>query len=257
MKKSMPLHARQTVSIQFDDKNRLIIDGRTIEFRWIRDKRRKTTSKFYYHPDGILTVTSPVDATRQSIQDHVVLNESWLRRQMLKFEMDRPITFPTKYESGTTLYLYGQPITLEVREGRNLKIALKSSRLRIEAAEDYSIKRVFHAWIESIAVREFTNRIARLHRATQFTTQLPPWDHRYMTSRWGSCNARGKLRFNTHLIKVPVEAIDFIILHELCHLEVPNHGASFYELMDLHMPDWLKREQELKRYVSLLHEPLD
>ena len=81
------------------------------------------------------------------------------------------------------------------------------------------------------------------------------WRTRYMRSQWGSCSVSGRIALNTHLVKVPERLIDYVVLHELCHLEHHDHSPRFYGLMRAHMPDWELRRQELDAYLPLLiHE---
>lgn len=65
------------------------------------------------------------------------------------------------------------------------------------------------------------------------------WHIRDMTSRWGSCNTQtGRLCFNLQLAKKSTECIEYVILHELAHLKVPNHGSEFKAILDAYMPNW-------------------
>jgi predicted metal-dependent hydrolase len=60
-----------------------------------------------------------------------------------------------------------------------------------------------------------------------------------MKTRWGTCNTRTrKIWLNLQLAKKPVECLEYVILHELAHLKVPNHGKDFIAIMDQYMPDW-------------------
>ena len=76
-----------------------------------------------------------------------------------------------------------------------------------------------------------------------------------MRSQWGSCSASGRIALNTHLVKVPQRLLDYVLLHELCHLAHHDHSRRFYALMAAHMPDWERRRDELNAYMPvLLHE---
>lgn len=67
-----------------------------------------------------------------------------------------------------------------------------------------------------------------------------------MKTRWGSCNVEAKrIWFNLYLVHYPTECLEYVILHELAHLKVQNHGADFRLLLDTYMPDWQTREQLL------------
>ncbi|MEJ2632642.1 MAG: M48 family metallopeptidase [Acidihalobacter sp.] len=59
-----------------------------------------------------------------------------------------------------------------------------------------------------------------------------------MKTQWGSCSPRGTLTMNPHLVKAPRECIDYVLLHELCHLAEHNHSDRFYRLMGQVMPRW-------------------
>ena len=57
-------------------------------------------------------------------------------------------------------------------------------------------------------------------------------------SRWGSCSTRGTLSFNWRLVLAPFEVLDYVVVHELCHLREPNHSRRFWKLVEMHRPDW-------------------
>lgn len=69
-----------------------------------------------------------------------------------------------------------------------------------------------------------------------------------MPTRWGSCTVKNKLIFNPRLIHVPKRCIEYVIMHELCHLIHKHHNKDFFELLTLKMPDWEKRKEKLDKY---------
>lgn len=71
--------------------------------------------------------------------------------------------------------------------------------------------------------------------------------YREMSSRWGSCTLQtGRICLNTRLLARPEECLEYVIVHELCHLIEANHGPRFKALMDEHLPDWRKRRARLR-----------
>jgi predicted metal-dependent hydrolase len=65
---------------------------------------------------------------------------------------------------------------------------------------------------------------------------------------WGSCSSRGTLSFNWRLVLAPLEVLDYVVVHELCHLRVPNHSRQFWALVERHRPYWRQQRDWLREY---------
>ena len=65
---------------------------------------------------------------------------------------------------------------------------------------------------------------------------------------WGSCSPRGTLSFNWRLVLAPLEVVDYVVVHELCHLRVPNHSQRFWALVERHRPHWRQQRDWLRDY---------
>jgi predicted metal-dependent hydrolase len=65
---------------------------------------------------------------------------------------------------------------------------------------------------------------------------------------WGSCSARGTLSFNWRLVLAPPDVVDYVVVHELCHLLVPNHSQAFWSLVERHRPGWREQRAWLRGY---------
>jgi predicted metal-dependent hydrolase len=65
---------------------------------------------------------------------------------------------------------------------------------------------------------------------------------------WGSCSPRGTLSFNWRLVLAPPDVVDYVVVHELCHLLVPNHSQSFWSLLERHRPGWREQRAWLREY---------
>ncbi len=107
---------------------------------------------------------------------------------------------------------------------------------------------LLHKFYRSELYRYITTQLKTytlLYREADITFRL-----RQMKTEWGSCMARKRtLLFNTDLAKVPCPLVDYVIVHELCHLQVQNHGPLFKQLLGQRMPDWQERKQLLNKFT--------
>ena len=80
--------------------------------------------------------------------------------------------------------------------------------------------------------------------------ETPPMEIKRMQKRWGSCTADGKIILNPELIKANAKCIEYVVIHELCHLVVPAHNKEFYRLLEEKMPEWERWKERLERTMA-------
>jgi len=88
----------------------------------------------------------------------------------------------------------------------------------------------------------------RFDRCAQMVPGIksPGFTLRRMTKRWGSFTAKGRILLNPELLATPVDCIDYVIIHELCHVKHPHHQRAFYRMLDSVLPDWKRRKERLE-----------
>jgi predicted metal-dependent hydrolase len=101
------------------------------------------------------------------------------------------------------------------------------------------VEQTSRAQIE-VMVEEWAGRVGVQPGRIQFRT---------MARKWGSCSSRDNITLNTRLCWLPPRLAEYVVLHELVHLRVFNHGKEFKAVMSAHMPDWREREEELDKVV--------
>jgi predicted metal-dependent hydrolase len=102
------------------------------------------------------------------------------------------------------------------------------------------IRSVLNDWYRQRARDVFAQRLAVIAEPLQWIHELPPLRLQFMSRQWGSCSPAGRITLNPWLVRAPREAIDYVLLHELCHLKHHNHSRAFYSMLDRHMPNWRK-----------------
>ena len=158
------------------------------------------------------------------------------------------------WESGRQMLVLGSPFILTVQEGKKEGIVLKAPYLYLQVkpgAEEGRREAIWKAWQKKLAGKILEERLRRMERmVASYGIVCREMSIRRMTSRWGSCQpAKGKITLNTRLVEAPVEAIDYVVLHELAHMKYPHHQQSFYDFIDRFMPDWKERRELLKGII--------
>ena len=128
----------------------------------------------------------------------------------------------------------------------------------VENRGSRSYKKSLDSWYRSRADEVFNKylsislKVAKRHGVKT----KPKLMIRDMRTRWGSCSNSGRVTLNLKLIQAPVHCIEYVIMHELCHLVHLNHSSEFYNLLNVCMPDWKKRKKILKRVTFPFNENL-
>lgn len=235
----------------------IVIDGCHVSIRLRMRTRRRTRVMLSYHPDGILFVDAPAGTTERTLRILLFRSEEWLRKEIRKFKNNDHVVYPSSYKTGSKLCLLGEALKLQVRESKNTTVTQTNGTIRVSAPKHSSVQSIVHDWYGVVANSVLNESVRRICNRTSLLESVPQWSHRYMSSRWGSCSSHGTMRLNTHLVKVPQDAIDMVVLHELCHFTHLNHSKAFYSLMATHMPDWKQHDNTLKRFHRLLQEEFE
>ena len=204
---------------------------------------RKPIKNIYIYvkpPDGRVEVSAPVGMSRAALESFVRSKLAWIRRQQEKLKDRRPPE-PRAYVTGETLLIWGRPYRLRVEHGGRGNSLVTDGDTAVLTVRGSSTpqqrERFVKEWYRSILMAE----IARLLPKWESVTGLHPsgWQTKDMTTRWGTCNLKTrKIWLNLQLAKKPPECLEYVILHELAHLRVKDHGKRFEALLNRYMPDW-------------------
>lgn len=249
--------------------NQFLVDDIPVELR--RNKRRKTRIGLAFDPAGVVIVEAPMNASDSEVRTVVREHARWLRHRLAKLQADGVCVASPKHESGELVQYLGDAYELLVTEGEqsvslyhrepqlNLFESVQGIQGRLTVTHPQPavevVRSLLNDWYTQQARKVVASCLERWRDLPWLAGVLPPWRLRFMRSQWGSCSVSGKIALNTHLIKTPRRLIEFVVLHELCHLRQHDHGRRFYGLMATHMSDWTARSTELDLFMPvLLHE---
>lgn len=221
----------------------------TIEYELTFVERK--TLAIHVHPDLRVVVEAPLGSDLDQVEQKVRKRAAWIVRQQRDLERYSFELPPREYVSGETHRYLGRQYRLKVHQSATSKEIVKLERGRIliyvRDTKDYARKKkLLKGWYRKQAGRVFAARLDEWFlRCQQFGIERPEIAIRQMKSRWGSCTAAGKITLNLKLIQMPKDCIDYVIVHELCHLKEHHHDPKFYALLGRVMPDWERRRDKI------------
>lgn len=211
------------------------------EYRIRRSARARRVRVTVDH-DGAVTVTLPRRVPERAAADAVAELAPWIARRRrtlarVAAEVARP--------PGTVPYL-GDTLTLVPQPGRE-RVHRAGDALLVPAADPRP------------ALERFYRRAARAEIAPRLdaATARAGTSYRRLTirgqrTRWASCSSDGAMSFNWRLLLAPPAILDYVVEHEVCHLEVMDHSPRFWALLESRAPDWRAHATWLRRYGSTL-----
>lgn len=145
----------------------------------------------------------------------------------------------------------GRQYLLKVVVGQRNSVHRKRNTLEITCRKGSAVRKVLDAWYRRQA-REHFAEIADplIARFSHYKVKPSAIYLQSMRTRWGSCTPKGKIILNPELIKAPRRCIEYVIIHELCHLVHRGHTAKFFDLQRRMMPDWERWKRRLERVMA-------
>ena len=211
------------------------------EYR-IRRSPRARRVRVTVDADGSVTVTLPRKAPERAAADAVRELAPWIarRRRVLARAAAEVARTP-----GTVPYL-GETLTLAAQRGRE-RVHRRGDVLLVPEGDPRA------------ALERYYRRAARTEIAPRLDAATARAGSRYagltirgQRTRWASCSSEGKMSFNWRLLLAPEEILDYVVEHEVCHLEVMDHSPRFWALLGSRVPEWREHAAWLRRYGSTL-----
>jgi len=207
-------------------------------------------------PDCRVRVSAPDGASDEQVLAALKQRGRWIYEQLREFRAQLTHIRPRQYISGESHCYLGKQYVLKVIETPNelqqvrlLRGTLEVS-VRVKSAE--KIRELLHSWYKARAREVFDRRLDAVLQEALWVAGKPPLRILSMQTQWGSCSPAGRITLNPHLVKASRECIDYVILHELCHIAEHNHSERFYRLMHQVMPQWEKTKKLLDGMAAAL-----
>ena len=213
----------------------------------LRSKRK--TSVLYIIGDE-LQIRVPNRVRDRKIVEILETKERWIRNKVIQLQNQR-ITNKREFISGESFSLFGRNLYLKVLEGGKVGTQLIDDYLittvrtsEIGDLRKSRIKTYLEKWYIHEAYQKLEEKVMRYSKIIRVSPR--EIKVRNYKTRWGSCDNKGRLTFNFHLIKAPHEIVDYVVIHELCHMIQPNHSKFFWNEVARFDPSFKNHKKWLK-----------
>jgi len=219
-----------------------------IAYRVLYSERQ--TLEIAVYPDAQVVVKAPTGTGPDAIQLRVRKRGHWIVRQMAYFQQFQPRTPPRRYVGGETHLYLGRQYRLKLLPGDKNQVQLMRGYFFVTCRnkpDPGKVQQLLEKWYLARAREKYSEILASgLPDFRSFGCIEPRLRIRHMKTRWGSLSPNGLLTLNRDLIRAPRECIEYVVTHELCHLQFKDHSPAFYRLLEELLPDWEKRKHRLE-----------
>ncbi len=229
--------------------------GETL-FNWFLFTERRRTVRLRITGPATLEITVPLQYHQDQAAEFIQTKEKWILATAKKLAALEQAAAQFAVEPGGCLPFMGKSYTLTVAyHPVRPSVRLDGSLLRVCLPETLrgnqeALTNRLICWYSEQARQYLTERT--LEWAQVIGVKPAALTIRDPKSRWGSCSTRGNINYSWRLLLAPVSIIDYIIVHELCHLLEPNHSKRFWQLVESFLPDFKESRHWLKTHGGVL-----
>lgn len=202
-------------------------------------------------PDLNVLVKAPVNSSIVKIKEKLTKKAPWIIKQQSFFLSFHPKTPKRKYIAGETHLYLGRQYLLKVEISNTESVKLKGKFIEVKTSDKKRVRTLVQSWYLAHAKLKF-HEIAQplINKFKKHKVEPNSIVFREMPTRWGSCTPKGKIILNPELIKAPRGCIEYVIVHELCHLVYRDHTRKFIDLQTKEMPAWEKWKSKLENLLA-------
>lgn len=196
--------------------------------------------------NGWVRVSSPLDIDDETIRLFVISKYAWILQKQKQFQNQQRES-KREYVSGESHYLFGNRYVLLVEKSNLYEIKVKGKNILFKVKQNSTLtqrEHYFHEWYRSLLKEKIALYIQKWSEILKVSPSN--WQIKKMITQWGSCGyAKKTLLFNLSLAKKSPECIEYVVVHEMCHLIHKTHSKEFYELLSKYAPFWREIQKTL------------
>jgi len=228
-------------------------NGRKIAYQ-VETSNRKTVS-IRIGREGVI-VRAPRALSKRRIAELVQTKAHWIIEKYDELKSQEPDTAKIGYEDGCPVLYRGHQLTLKLVDGRAMGLSasqgevwVENNQIKMALCEPSkgAIEHLLEQWFRYEARNRIEERVRYYTSHYDFGKRVNRITIKDQKSRWGSCSTRCNLNFNYRLIKAPDEVLDYVVVHELCHLLHMNHSSAFWNAVSTILPEYNQCKEWLRK----------
>lgn len=202
-------------------------------------------------PESRVLIKAPAETSIEKIKERIRKRAPWILKQQNFFLSFEPKTPPRKFIGGETHLYLGRQYRLKIVKRKTVSVKLKGKFIEVSTPDRTKVKSLVGEWYLKNAKSKLKIYCKSLiERFKRYKVNPSGIVFRAMPTRWGSCTPEGKIILNPELIKASKGCIEYVIVHELCHLVHHDHTQKFFDLQSKEMKDWEKWKMRLERLLA-------
>lgn len=226
-----------------------------IPYQLLPGTQRRTTD-IVIERDGLVQVRPPRHMTPEQVDQTVFSRRQWIYRNLAEWHDLNASQLSREWANGETFLYLGSGYRLLLVDRQDEALKLKDGRFQlrrsvVQGDERPGAEQAFAAWYQQKGRARIAARVA--HHAHRVAVRPDSIDVRDLGFRWASCQPSGSLHFHWKCMMAPLTVIDYIVVHELCHLRHGNHSAAFWNEVDKAMPQYRERKEWLRKHGAGLN----
>ncbi len=227
---------------------------RDIDYQLLPGTERKTTD-IVIERNGVVVVRPPADYSPEQVDAVVESKRMWIYRSLAEWKDLNACSVVREWVNGETFLYLGRAYRLSLVTNQSCHLKLKEGRfcldrVLIDTGGSEAAKQAFESYYSDKGLQRIKQRVD--YFAPKVGVQPASVKVREMGYRWGSCSKSDALAFHWKCMMAPPKVIDYIVVHELCHMHHRNHSDAFWNEVDKVMPDYRERKEWLRKHGASL-----
>lgn len=222
-----------------------VFDKSTVQI--IRSNRKK--SALLKVSDNLVQLVVPLNLSDNRIHEILKKKTAWIKRKLIENLM-LPKHKEKEFVNGESFAYLGKNYRLKIIQSAENQVKLKGGYIQVSVAKNSSARNLLIDWYQNLAIQklsEKSDRYAKIIGAHPNSIRVQEYK-----SKWGSCSVKGDIAFNWKIIMAPHSVIDYLVVHELCHLVEHNHSIKYWKLVEKIMPNHREQRAWLKNFGQTL-----